>query len=131
MARHGKRVGSCGCPPLRFNVLPDAVVGPVESERIIYQSGGSVEHAFRSRGALEDWQREIAALCAGNSRLIFAVCTALAAPLLQIVNEESGLVRYAARDAIIIDRCPLCGQTNPMSTIHALRRFLSSVDDSH
>jgi hypothetical protein len=27
--------------------------------------------------------------------------------------------------------CPVCGQTNPMSTIHALRRFLSSVDDSH
>jgi len=28
-----------------------------------------------------------------------------------------------------LDRCPLCGQKNPTSTIFALRRFLDSMDN--
>jgi putative DNA primase/helicase len=41
-------------------------------------------------GTLEDWIKLVAEFCAGNSRLIFALGTAFAAPLLPIVNLESG-----------------------------------------
>jgi uncharacterized protein (DUF927 family) len=41
-------------------------------------------------GSLEEWSESVAKFCAGNSRLIFALGTAFAAPLLPIVNLESG-----------------------------------------
>jgi putative DNA primase/helicase len=41
-------------------------------------------------GTLEDWIKSVAFFCGGNSRLIFALGTAFAAPLLSIVNLESG-----------------------------------------
>jgi uncharacterized protein (DUF927 family) len=41
-------------------------------------------------GTLEGWTESVAKFCAGNSRLIFALGTAFAAPLLPIVNLESG-----------------------------------------
>ncbi|GHK84381.1 hypothetical protein ECZU34_16850 [Escherichia coli] len=39
-----------------------------------YLTGG-----FAQSGTLAEWQEQVAALCAGNSRLVFAVCCALAA----------------------------------------------------
>ncbi len=30
-----------------------------------------------------------------------------------------------------LDRCPVCGETNPTSTIFALRRFLDSMGHNH
>jgi uncharacterized protein (DUF927 family) len=41
-------------------------------------------------GSLDGWIGSVANFCAGNSRLIFALGTAFAAPLLPIVNLESG-----------------------------------------
>ena len=45
---------------------------------------------FKKCGCLEDWKNKIAAKCIGNSRLIFAVSAAFAAPLLALFDEESG-----------------------------------------
>lgn len=42
------------------------------------------------KGTLEGWKANVAAKCEGNSRLIFALGTAFAAPLLSIVSLESG-----------------------------------------
>ncbi len=42
------------------------------------------------KGTLEDWQKHVAAKCAGNSRLIFALGIAFAAVLLEVVGMESG-----------------------------------------
>jgi putative DNA primase/helicase len=41
-------------------------------------------------GTLQGWKDTVAARCAGNSRLIFGLGTSFAAPLLPIVNLESG-----------------------------------------
>jgi putative DNA primase/helicase len=41
-------------------------------------------------GTLDDWKSQVAARCAGNSRLIFALGTAFAAPLLPVIGLESG-----------------------------------------
>ena len=60
------------------------------AERIILQTNGSVDHALREAGSLEGWQGEIARYAVGNSRLILAISTAFAAPLLYPTGAESG-----------------------------------------
>jgi putative DNA primase/helicase len=43
-----------------------------------------------TKGDLAGWQQHIGSPCAGNSRLIFALGVALAAPLLPVIGQESG-----------------------------------------
>ena len=45
---------------------------------------------YRSKGTLEDWKRNIAALCTGNSRLMFAVSLAFTGPSLRFVRGPRG-----------------------------------------
>ncbi|QEY23814.1 DUF927 domain-containing protein [Neisseria animalis] len=61
-----------------------------KAARVIYNGDTSQQAAYTVSGSLEDWQREIAAKAAGNSRLCLAIGTALAAPLLAILNEQNG-----------------------------------------
>lgn len=71
-------------------VLPDVTLGPSNGERVLLQTAGSVEHAFRVSGELAAWQDQVAAHAVGNSRLVLAIATAVAAPLLEVVGAESG-----------------------------------------
>ncbi|MFG1303683.1 DUF927 domain-containing protein [Xanthobacter autotrophicus] len=59
-------------------------------ERFILQTNGAVDHALREGGTLEGWQEHVGRYAAGNSRLVLALSTALAAPLLYPTGEESG-----------------------------------------
>ncbi|MEO5347130.1 MAG: DUF927 domain-containing protein, partial [Magnetococcus sp. YQC-9] len=70
-------------------VLPDRTIGE-NYERVLLQTGDAEQSGFEQSGTLEDWQREVAARCAGNSRLVFAVSAAFAAPLLDLAGAESG-----------------------------------------
>jgi putative DNA primase/helicase len=81
-------------------VLPDAVFGDTQGERTLYQSAVAVAHAFNARGSLEEWRREVAALCIGNSRLLFAVSAAFAAALLYLTNDESGGFHYVGHSSL-------------------------------
>lgn len=58
--------------------------------KVIYNGDTSQAAAYAVSGSLEQWQQEIAAKAAGNSRLCLAIGTALAAPLLSILNEQNG-----------------------------------------
>ena len=69
--------------------LPDCTFGP-NSERIIFNSGNLEARTEAACGSLEEWKSEIGKLCSGNSRLVFAVSTAFAAPLLRLIDQESG-----------------------------------------
>ena len=72
-------------------VLPNRSFGPkVNGERVILQTVSDSHPALRSSGTLHEWQENVASFCTGNSRLVFAVSVAFAAPLLFIANEESG-----------------------------------------
>jgi putative DNA primase/helicase len=73
----------------RLFVLPDAVFGESD-ETVLYQNALELPHVFNQRGSLKDWQRNVAALCENNSRLVFAVSAAFAAPLLALTGDESG-----------------------------------------
>ena len=73
----------------RVFVLPDAAYGITDGTEVVFR-GGQNSHAFRVAGTLEDWQQHVARHARGNSRLMLALCTSMAAPLIHMVMGESG-----------------------------------------
>ena len=71
-------------------VFPDQSFGDSVGERVIFQLGRDWPHKLKVSGTLEDWTSNIGRLCAGNSRLVFAVSCAFAGPLLPILQEPGG-----------------------------------------
>ncbi len=70
-------------------VLPKMTIGD-DAERIVFQSDRAMENTFRVRKDAAAWRDRIGALCAGNSRLVFAASCAFAGPLLRAAGMESG-----------------------------------------
>lgn len=70
-------------------VLPARTFG-VDGEQWLYDVSGDPPKHFAARGTLTEWRDNVAALCVGNSRLVFAVSVAFAAPLLYLTKDESG-----------------------------------------
>jgi putative DNA primase/helicase len=70
-------------------VLPRETIGD-EAERIVFQSDQAMENTFSVKGTADLWRERVGALCAGNSRLVFAVACAFAGPLLRPAGVESG-----------------------------------------
>lgn len=73
-------------------VLPDRTIGH-ETERVIYQAEATARH-YSQAGTLSEWQSHVAALCAGNSRLVLAVSAAFAAMLLERAGAENGGLHF-------------------------------------
>ena len=86
-------VGWCG----DAFVLPDKTYGGTQD--IVLQNEG-VAPAFTTEGSLENWRREIAAPCVGNSRFVFGVSMAFAGPLLNLAGEESGGAHFFGPSSI-------------------------------
>lgn len=74
-------------------VLPDEIFGNSGPERILFQSE-TPDHHFLTSGTVEEWRDNIGILCAGNSRLVFSISTAFAAPLLHLVGIDSGVNHF-------------------------------------
>lgn len=70
-------------------VLPHQTIGD-DAGRIVFQSDSAMENTFRVRKDAAAWRDRIGSLCAGNSRLVFAVACAFAGPLLRLASMESG-----------------------------------------
>jgi putative DNA primase/helicase len=70
-------------------VLPDRVIG-YDSEKVVLQSRSPIGCGFNQKNDLTDWQKNIGLFCKGNSRLLFSVSCAFAAPLLRLVGLEGG-----------------------------------------
>jgi len=73
----------------RAFVLPHETIGD-DAERVVFQSDSAMENTFRVKGTPEQWAQRIAAPCAGNSRLVFALACAFAGPLMRPAGMESG-----------------------------------------
>jgi len=73
-------------------VLPDRVFP--ESAKAVLQTESAGFAAFRASGTLGEWQENVAKYAEGNSRLIFAMSAAFAAPLLYLTREESGGLHF-------------------------------------
>jgi len=70
-------------------VLPDRTIGEGD-ELVMFQSAAGIASHFKQRGTLDEWRTEVAALCQGNSRLMFCVSVAFAATLLHHSGVPSG-----------------------------------------
>lgn len=73
----------------RAFVLPKETIGDTQ-ERIVFQTDTTMENTFRFKGPAVLWQERVGALCAGNSRLVFAVACAFAGPLMRPAGIEGG-----------------------------------------
>jgi putative DNA primase/helicase len=71
-------------------VLPDENIGPKGGEMILFQPQREMAHRLRTAGTLEEWREGVSRYCSKNSRLMFSVSCAAAAPLLHFVGEQSG-----------------------------------------
>lgn len=71
-------------------VLPSGESFGAGDERLVYQHSGGLQHHYAVVGTLDDWKRNVAARCAGNSRLVLAVATMFAGPLLRFTGATGG-----------------------------------------
>lgn len=92
-ARTTNRTGWHGVNDDLVFVLPDGSIGQSDDEWLFSDSKPD-SSLFRQRGTLKQWRDHVAALCVGNSRLTFAVSVAFAAPLLHLIEMESGGFHY-------------------------------------
>lgn len=70
-------------------VTPSEAVGETD-EITVFQNSNAIEPALFTAGTLEGWRETVGSMAAGNSRLMFALCVAFAAPLADVVGEDSG-----------------------------------------
>ena len=70
-------------------VLPGETIGEA-AEPVLYHAPGDPGLRLEQRGTLEGWRRSVGKLAEGNSRLMFAVAMAFAAPLLALSGERNG-----------------------------------------
>lgn len=71
-------------------VLPDGSIGK-DADSVMYQHTGRDKCQLSQAGTIDEWQQHIANKCAGNSRLVFSVCVALAAPLMDVTGMDGGV----------------------------------------
>ena len=70
-------------------VTPSEAIGD-GGEMTVFQSTQAIEPAFSVAGTAESWRDSVAAMAAGNSRMVFAIAAAFGASLLELLGEESG-----------------------------------------
>ncbi len=80
-------------------VLPDMNIGNLGQERILIQGKTCNFRGYATSGTLIDWQQNVADLCVGNSRLIFAVSAGFAGPLLHLIDLEGGGFHFYSRSS--------------------------------
>ncbi|TNC12675.1 DUF927 domain-containing protein [Methylobacterium terricola] len=73
-------------------VLPDQVVGQPDNETVLLV--GAAAAPYSSRGTLDDWREGIGRLSVGHSRIVLAIATALAGPLVHLVGGEGGGLNF-------------------------------------
>jgi len=86
MARCVRRTGWHG----DVFVLPRETFGDTDAEPVLFQSATLDGVALAQAGTLAGWRNEVSARCAGNARLVLAICAGLAGPCLGLLNMDGG-----------------------------------------
>jgi len=116
-------------------VLPDQAIG-MGADEWIFESEAATANTFKARGTLKGWQAEVAALCAGNSRLMFAVSAAFAAPLLYLAGAESGGFHFRSNSSdgkttALRVAASVCGRPDYMQRWRATDNGLEALATQH
>ena len=133
-ARRARTVNKTGWYGEQF-VLPEQVIGS-GAEILLYQLDSQSSHAYHCQGTLLEWQQQVARPCVGNSRLVLAVSTAFAAPLLGYVNGESGGVSITGtsstgKTTALFVAASVCGEPDYLQRWRATSNGLESVATLH
>jgi uncharacterized protein (DUF927 family) len=82
-------------------ILPNETITKDESaETIVFQSDSFAGEKLTTSGTLDEWQQNVGRLCAGNSRLSFAVSCSFASVLLGILDEDGFGVHYRSPSSL-------------------------------
>ncbi len=116
-------------------VLPDNAIGP-NAGAWIYESEGGGASTFAMRSKLGEWRNEVAALCSGNSRLLFAVSTCFASPLLYLLGSESGGFHFRSNSSdgkttALRVAASVCGGADFMQRWRATSNGLEALASAH
>lgn len=103
----------------RVFVLPDVAIGAAEDEWL-YQADGAAS-TFRVKGTARQWREKIGALCVGNSRLLFGVSCAFAAPLVRLLGIASGAFHFTGsskdgKSTVLLVAASVCGSPDHRRT---------------
>lgn len=71
-------------------VLPRETLGDADSEPVLYQAASLGGAALGQAGTLKGWRDQVATGCAGNSRLVLAICAGFAGPCLGLLGMDGG-----------------------------------------
>lgn len=71
-------------------LLGEEQIGETEERRVFAAGAGRAPAPYAHHGSINEWQRNVAALCVGNPLLLFATSAAFAGPLLEMIGAESG-----------------------------------------
>ncbi|WP_111746364.1 DUF927 domain-containing protein [Salinisphaera orenii] len=70
--------------------LPRETFGDAESEPVLFQAESIDGVDLGQAGTLNGWINNVAALCAGNSRMVLAICAGFAGPCAGLLKVEGG-----------------------------------------
>jgi uncharacterized protein (DUF927 family) len=134
-ARTTNRTGWHGTADGLTFVLPDASLGQSDEEWL-FNDNRPDSNPFKQRGTLKQWREQVAALCVGNSRLTFAVSVAFAAPLLHLIEMESGGFHYrgttsSGKTSALIVAGSVCGSPEYLQRWRSTDNGLESTALSH
>ncbi len=115
-------------------ILPDGTI-PATDE-IYLQSDNNNFLGFRNSGTLQEWQEHVAMPCQGNSRLIFSLSCAFAAPLLPLLHAESGGFNLKGASSIgkstaLAVAASVWGNTKYIQQWRATGNSIEAVAESH
>lgn len=71
-------------------VLPRETIGDSEAEPVLFQAATIDGVTLGQAGTLAGWIETVAAPCAGNTRLVLAVCIGFAGPCVGLMGAEGG-----------------------------------------
>lgn len=110
-------------------VLPDDTIGTM-TEKVILKQGADAT-GYETSGTLAEWWREVAAPCINNSRLLFTISTAFAAPLLSILGKEGGGFHFDGESSLGKTTLSYVGASvigNPDNTIKPMNATANSFE---
>ena len=80
-------------------ILPDMNFGNLGQEKVLIQGKTCNFRGYCVSETLLDWQTNVADLCVGNSRLIFAASVGFAGPLLHLMEAEPGGFHFCSHSS--------------------------------
>ena len=112
-------------------IFPDGSHVGYSDEMISYQTADPSNNAFGSRGTLDEWKKNVAALGEGNSRMVLAIATALTGPVLPLLGEESGGFHFSGgsstgKTTVLNSACSVWGK--PESFIVRWRATANGIE---